>query len=195
MTIRDDTPRGLYLVGDTYYVNVKVGSKRVRKSTRTKKLETALRVLADVSGQEFANIATTRLLSHKQWIITTLNSIQKRNRKYGYSPMPREHLEYIIKRSQGRCEVTGIPFDWGSTMREPYGPSLDRKNPKDGYNVANRRLVCLSVNMAMSDWGEDVLITIGQAMIAKRTTDDALARVAEWAKKHGREYQKVETDG
>lgn len=194
MTVGNDTrTRGLFKIGNKYYISVNIDGKRIRKSTGRTDLDGALRFLAKYSDEKIANIAAERLISHKRWIYNILNSLQARNRKMRCPPMPREHLEFIIKRSQGRCEVTGIPFDWGSDMREPYAPSVDRIDPKRGYSLDNCRMVCLSVNMAMNVWGEDVLLTIGQAMIAKRTTDEAIARVRGWAQNRGRQYEPVET--
>ena len=58
----------------------------------------------------------------------------------------------------GRCEVTGYPLNSSPLTvryeRRPDSPSLDRINPKLGYTKKNVRVVCLAVNLAMSNWGE-----------------------------------------
>ncbi len=56
----------------------------------------------------------------------------------------------------GRCELTGLPFDF-TPGRTFASPSLDRRNPVLGYTWANVRVVCHGINVAMGDWGEDVM--------------------------------------
>lgn len=58
----------------------------------------------------------------------------------------------------GRCEMTGMPL---STVggRKFNSPSLDRIKPSKGYVLSNVRVVCLLMNCALGDWGEDILAT------------------------------------
>lgn len=68
-----------------------------------------------------------------------------------------------------RCAVSGIPFDYSPLLRgdqysrRPFFPSLDRIVPKGPYTRENVRLVLVAMNIALSDWGEDVfrLLAIG----------------------------------
>lgn len=65
-------------------------------------------------------------------------------------------FDQLVKRSKGRCEVTGIKFDLGviaGAYRRPFVPSLDRINAGGAYEVGNVRLVCCAVNAALCDWG------------------------------------------
>ena len=61
-----------------------------------------------------------------------------------------------------RCAVSGIPFDYSPLLRgdqysrRPFFPSLDRIVPKGPYTRENVRLVLVAMNIALSDWGEDV---------------------------------------
>jgi len=69
-------------------------------------------------------------------------------------------LRYVINRSRGRCEVTGIEFSLSQEpgkRRRPYAPSLDRKDSAKGYLIGNIRLVCVAANYAMNEWGLHVL--------------------------------------
>jgi hypothetical protein len=72
-----------------------------------------------------------------------------------------EFLLMMYDRQEGRCAVTGIPFDVGPTNggktgldRKPLRPSIDRIDPRQGYVDGNVRLVCAAVNYAMGPWGE-----------------------------------------
>lgn len=85
-------------------------------------------------------------------------------------------MRALIARAGGRCEVSGIPFDEGRQSHstwKPFAPSLDRILSSASYDMENCRLVCCAVNIAMGNWGEDVLWTIALAMAARgRPTED-----------------------
>lgn len=64
--------------------------------------------------------------------------------------------------SGARCAITGRPLDIqgaerGSWRRNPWAPSLDRISSADGYRAGNCRVVCVAANIAMNEWGLDVL--------------------------------------
>lgn len=70
--------------------------------------------------------------------------------------LAKEEFDQIVKRSKGRCEITGLRFDLGviaGAYRRPFAPSLDRISSSGAYEYANVRLVCCAVNAALSDWG------------------------------------------
>jgi hypothetical protein len=70
-----------------------------------------------------------------------------------------------------KCAVTRLKFYAQSTarsFRNPYAPSLDRKNPKLGYTRDNVRIVLLAVNTMLMDWGEDEFEPIAEAFLRKR---------------------------
>ncbi len=50
----------------------------------------------------------------------------------------------------GVCEFSGLKFKYNGTakFRNPYSPSIDRKNPKKGYTKRNCQIVLWGVNMA-----------------------------------------------
>jgi hypothetical protein len=68
-----------------------------------------------------------------------------------------------------RCPVSGSYFSHDSfdgDKRDPFQPSVDRRDASLGYTRSNIRLVCLLVNMAMSDWGEAPLLKIARRIVA-----------------------------
>lgn len=82
-----------------------------------------------------------------------------------------EELTQIVKVADGRCQITKIPFEVRFSegeRRRLWAPSLDRIEPRKGYTFDNCRLVCAAVNMAMNDWGIEVLLKIGRALKEQR---------------------------
>jgi hypothetical protein len=67
----------------------------------------------------------------------------------------------------GVCEATGIRFEMGSELSHrahPFGPSIDRIEPKKGYTADNVRLVVFIHNVARGDWGDEYLNKYIQVM-------------------------------
>ena len=59
--------------------------------------------------------------------------------------------------------MTGLAFsaeDAGKRRKRPYFHSVDRIDSDLGYTVDNIRIVCFAVNMAMSNWGEEIFAQI-----------------------------------
>lgn len=104
-----------------------------------------------------------------------VRAIQKRCR--------RERIPFALtpewltaKLEAGHCELTGIPFVFpvkNSLRADPYAPSVDRINPKNGYVPDNCRVVLFSVNLAISDWGLDVTLHICEALLSRHRREPA----------------------
>ena len=75
------------------------------------------------------------------------------------------------KIKNGRCELTGLPFDLlppTTTGKNPFAPSIDRINPRNkNYELGNVRVILQSLNMALSDYGIEHLMFITDAMKLK----------------------------
>lgn len=75
-------------------------------------------------------------------------------------------LHDIVERSRGLCELSGIPLQrvverpesGDGRFRHPWAPSIDRIDSRAGYRPDNARLVCVAVNLALADWGEEVFL-------------------------------------
>lgn len=93
---------------------------------------------------------------------------RRRSVRMGYAFDLDAHVDVIQARmNAGRCEVTGYPLDLSPVTskyeRRPNSPSLDRIDPARGYLIGNVRVVCLAVNLAMSNWGESAVMPILKA--------------------------------
>ena len=78
-------------------------------------------------------------------------------------------------RCGGVCSLSGLPFSGekigtGKAQR-PYHPSLDRIDPERPYSVDNCRLVLQAVNFALNAFGDEVFLTIAQAVAQKNSRE------------------------
>lgn len=68
----------------------------------------------------------------------------------------------------GACEVTGMLFDL-NTPKSWNAPSLDQIVPGAGYTPENTRVVLYAVNTMANDWGLDLILSVADAIRAKRS--------------------------
>lgn len=62
----------------------------------------------------------------------------------------------LVRESDGKCAITGLPLYFGPAVHHPMQPSLDRIESGVGYCIGNCRIVLLAVNYAMNEWGEEL---------------------------------------
>ena len=81
--------------------------------------------------------------------------------------LDREWVNALWKDSGCCCMVTGIPFDLNPTDygKNPYAPSLDRKDPSIGYTKDNTQLVVYMYNTAKGDWGHNNVLVLAEALL------------------------------
>ena len=73
------------------------------------------------------------------------------------------HVDHLIANCNRRCSISGVELDICSDGRytlNPWAPSLDRVDSARGYVEGNCRIVCVAVNIALNQWGIDVLHAI-----------------------------------
>lgn len=80
-------------------------------------------------------------------------------------------FEQMWIRSSGRCELTGISFSGarvGGCLRRPWLPSVDRRDSRLGYLFSNSRLICVAANLALNEFGDEVLLTLARGLFSVR---------------------------
>lgn len=90
-------------------------------------------------------------------------------------------LAAAVERAGGCCEVSGIEFDLSpqdDRRRLPFAPSIDRVDAKLGYTAGNVRLVCVCVNIMVSDFGDEVFLRVCREVLrhTKRAPGGKTAR-------------------
>lgn len=80
-----------------------------------------------------------------------------------------------IETQKFRCALTGIRFktaklEGQAGTRNPYAPSLDRIDTSKGYEAGNVRIVLLAVNVALNEWGEELLREIASGLARTPST-------------------------
>jgi hypothetical protein len=82
-----------------------------------------------------------------------------------------ERLAGLAEAQNFRCALSGFKFSPENklgTRVNPYALTIDRIDAKSGYVVGNVRLVCLAINIALMDWGEEVFARFAEAYVRNR---------------------------
>lgn len=81
-------------------------------------------------------------------------------------------LDYLMglwDSCEGSCVISKRTFDLSSYGKKrqvnPNAPSIDRIIPEKGYIKGNVRLVTYHVNVALSEFGEEVLISLSKDIV------------------------------
>lgn len=86
-----------------------------------------------------------------------------------------DHIKQGIAR--GRCVVTGIAFDMTIDQlatvgrhTNPFAPSLDRKDPRQGYTNENTRVVIWQYNLMKGEITDEEVLAIAQTLVARNAS-------------------------
>jgi hypothetical protein len=99
---------------------------------------------------------------------------KSRAKTYGMEfDLDKEFLSNLFDSQKNKCALTGIEFRYDKEKddlrhKRPFAPSLDRIDCKVGYIKGNVRLVCVIVNFALSEFGDEAFDEMCQAYIRSR---------------------------
>lgn len=83
--------------------------------------------------------------------------------------------DWITKKlTAGKCEQTGIGFRLFDSVKHPFSPSIDRKNPKEGYTIKNCQMVCAMYNLAKNAWSDSDVWKMMRSATVKDDPEDLL---------------------
>lgn len=106
--------------------------------------------------------------AQKAWAVDLIRTVKKNARTRGLEVyIDKEWILEQFKKSNRRCAVSGVPFDFGHESkyrRRPWIPSVDRIDSKQHYTPENCRLVCSAANYAMNEWDDDVLLRLAKGI-------------------------------
>jgi hypothetical protein len=107
----------------------------------------------------------------KEWARILWKSARQRAEARGIAfDLEVDDIVALAEASGYTCALTGLPFDFSAIdnrreRRRPFYPSLDRIKPEKGYVLSNVRLVCVGMNYALNEWGEDVLRMLAKGFL------------------------------
>jgi len=102
-----------------------------------------------------------------------LSNIKNRSEPHNYD-LDIDFLISLIEKQDGKCALTNIEMTFlnNSNHRvDPFMISVDRINPTIGYFKSNVRLVCIAVNYALNEFGEDTFRKICEAYLSYRNNE------------------------
>lgn len=79
-----------------------------------------------------------------------------------------EHVYQLMAETGFRCAVSGIMFSKPALDRievDPWAPSIDRIDNREGYMPGNVRVVTAAANYAMNRWGYDMLLRLANGVV------------------------------
>ena len=104
-----------------------------------------------------------------------LKTTTRRSSKFGKVDNPVD-IEFILERLKlGKCEVTGIAFDYDNkfnTCKNPLSPSIDRIDSTKGYSKDNARIVLWQYNLMRGELTDDQLFDIFGEYFKSKVLDD-----------------------
>jgi hypothetical protein len=144
-------PTRMSLECGTYYYR---GKDRVRVAL-SRDFDEAMGLYAPLAlrdGIAFVPPNAARLL-----FLRAKRNAARRRVEFGISE---SYVRHLLEICGARCSVSGlklnVTFD-GTWSRNPWAPSIDRIDAKRGYVEGNCRVVCVAANVALNEWGLDVL--------------------------------------
>lgn len=162
----------LYLVvrDGIYYVHGTINGKRIRRSCETRSAEKAQLYLDSVLRDVTSGWRSNHDDADTTWKVVVARVYERHRRSASVRNMTFD-LEpsdvYAMMKATGfRCAVSGVPFvKDANAPRDPWAASIDRIENRQGYTRDNVRVVCLAANIAMSNWGHDVLLRLARGVV------------------------------
>lgn len=158
-----------------YYLDVGDGCRRFLGSTRLELRKNIGKVRASLTRKRKGPALIDRLREEarkgRRARTLAFHAMNTRAKAKKRAIMSRAEFDELCETAGGRCQLTGIRFSGkkvSGAIRRPWMPSVDRVDSSKGYERDNCRLVCTAVNIALNDFGLEVLCKIAGALVDKR---------------------------
>ena len=161
----------LVLRGNVYHLHATYDGRRYRMSCGTTDLARAKAFLENKRREMISGWREDYNSADKDWKDVAVAMCDRHKRGAFRRGIPFDLTPaaiYALMRSTSfRCAVSGIPFAKraiSNGKRDPWAPSIDRIENRQGYSVENVRIVALIANIAMGDWGFDTLLRLSRGV-------------------------------
>ena len=150
---------------------VKLRNRELYESNPEYSIKRKERYLKSRENKEFIESVKVRSANHYNSIEGRAMSLYKsaKRRAGNYKDViDFDELFILEKLKIGKCEVTGIPFDFNSptsTVKNPYSPSIDRIDSSVGYVKENVRLVIWQYNLMKGEISDSELLKICEIIV------------------------------
>jgi hypothetical protein len=186
-----------YLIkrGEYYHIRGRHNDKLIRVTTNTDNLKTAKTALDELVTEYLSGWREREIDSSSSWmfVANTVWSRQRATAKRRGLPfeITSSDVYNLMKEGEFRCSISGIPFSrripLEATM-DPWAPSIDRIENRQGYLKDNIRIVCVAANFAMNQWGYDTLLRLARSIVS----NSARAKEELTSNEHGASQKSAE---
>lgn len=122
----------------------------------------------EFNERHWRNSAMAQTGEVRAHVAKMLKGARSRAHEFGREfDLTEEFVFELLDRQRCACALSGIEFDLSTspTRRRPYAPSLDRISTKGGYTKDNVRILTVVVNLALGDWGDEVLQAVARHIV------------------------------
>lgn len=150
---------------------VKLRNRELYESNPEYSVKRKERYLKSRENNEFIEAAKVRSANHYNSIEGRAMSLYKsaKRRADNYEEAIDFDESFILEKLKfGKCEVTGIAFDFNSptsTAKNPYSPSIDRIDSSVGYIKENVRIVIWQYNLMKGEISDSELLKICEIIV------------------------------
>lgn len=162
----------LILRNGWYHLEAFLDGRSLRKACGTQDLARAKAFLENVKRERVHSWREDYDRSDRDWKTVAKMIHDRQKSSAGGRGIPfelnPERVYALMKATGFKCAVSGIPFAKrfaSDGRRDPWAPSIDRIENRQGYTVENCRVVCMAANIAMSDWGLDTLLRLSRGVL------------------------------
>lgn len=140
------------------------------RKAHKKKLQKLNKQWRNSNSERYKQVKYNYYSSKRGRIVELCKSAAKRAKQKNIEyTLSSDILEQLWSKQDGKCALTKIEFqipqERTGGKASPFAPSIDRIDCSKGYVPDNIRLVCVAVNYALNEFGEDIFRQICRAYL------------------------------